>query len=439
MQTVQHVMTHVRPEGPTPLTQQLAQLQQYIASIAPQLRQQNQTVTVVIATQGTPTLDGGGGNNPGQQFVQTLKALEALPVWVVFRLCTDDERVFDFYNSLDSSISLPFDCLDDFFGESLEVYLRNPWLTYGLPLHRFRELGFRVDVLDAIDERALTLSEVRDLCYLLFATQPLPDPAVNWDAFMQAVSSLVAREKQQWNPVTRKVSPWINLHDLNRLYGGVARGHAAPQPHPMMQQGYPTQQQHQSQQYQQQRPPPPTPQQYPPYTTQTPSHNAPAQQPPMRPSTSQMPSHSAPPQRPMQHSVPHPPASDSQPTSVPEAPNNGTGSDIAAVKTSVMTKWALQPPNFQAPRPIAYLLGTLHTTFPPANGIEPHEYFNKWKPFSVEALSSGQTAVIKRAVRKTKFFLHPDKLPRDFSEKQTFLCKTLWDVTADAWEAAPKD
>jgi hypothetical protein len=37
-----------------------------------------------------------------------------------------------------------------------------------------------------------------------------------------------------------------------------------------------------------------------------------------------------------------------------------------------------------------------------------------------------------------KFFLHPDKLPNDFSEKQTLLCKTIWDVTADAMEAENK-
>jgi hypothetical protein len=42
------------------------------------------------------------------------------------------------------------------------------------------------------------------------------------------------------------------------------------------------------------------------------------------------------------------------------------------------------------------------------------------------------------AVRKMKFFLHPDKLPHDFSEKQSLLCKVIWEVTADAVEAENK-
>jgi hypothetical protein len=38
-------------------------------------------------------------------------------------------------------------------------------------------------------------------------------------------------------------------------------------------------------------------------------------------------------------------------------------------------------------------------------------------------------------MRKTKFFLHPDKLPKDLTNEQSFVCKMLWDIVADAWEA----
>jgi hypothetical protein len=41
---------------------------------------------------------------------------------------------------------------------------------------------------------------------------------------------------------------------------------------------------------------------------------------------------------------------------------------------------------------------------------------------------------LNKAVRKVRFFLHPDKLPRDLNEEQQFMCKLLWDVTNDAWE-----
>jgi hypothetical protein len=46
-----------------------------------------------------------------------------------------------------------------------------------------------------------------------------------------------------------------------------------------------------------------------------------------------------------------------------------------------------------------------------------------------------QTLFTSAAVRKVKFFLHPDKLPHDFNADQKFLCRTLWDITADSLEA----
>jgi len=37
-------------------------------------------------------------------------------------------------------------------------------------------------------------------------------------------------------------------------------------------------------------------------------------------------------------------------------------------------------------------------------------------------------------MRKAKFFLHPDKLPKDLTENQAILFKTLWDVIRDSWD-----
>jgi len=41
---------------------------------------------------------------------------------------------------------------------------------------------------------------------------------------------------------------------------------------------------------------------------------------------------------------------------------------------------------------------------------------------------------LKKGVRKLRVFLHPDRLPKDFDKKQTFVCKMLWDVSNDGWE-----
>jgi len=98
--------------GPTPLTTQLRILREHLVTIAPQLRARRQTATVVLATQGLPTNERGETSHlVVQEFVDLLRSLEALPVWIVLRMCTDDDRAFDFYNGLDAQIQLPFDVL----------------------------------------------------------------------------------------------------------------------------------------------------------------------------------------------------------------------------------------------------------------------------------------------------------------------------------------
>ena len=69
------------------------------------------------------------------RFGKALGSLAGLPVSTVIRLCTDDDEVVNFYNSLDENLELNMDVLDDFVGEAKEIHSKNKWLTYGLPLH----------------------------------------------------------------------------------------------------------------------------------------------------------------------------------------------------------------------------------------------------------------------------------------------------------------
>ena len=48
--------------------------------------------------------------------------------------------------------------------------------------------------------------------------------------------------------------------------------------------------------------------------------------------------------------------------------------------------------------------------------------------------NSPDEAKLKKAVRKLRVLLHPDRLPREFDKKQIFVCKMLWDVSNDAYE-----
>ena len=108
------------------------------------------------------------------------------------------------------------------------------------------------------------------------------------------------------------------------------------------------------------------------------------------------------------------------------------------IKHDILIHWALQPPQLQMLRPIDALVTSIHTVFPPALGVPGHEYFTKWTPFTrnelVDDNGRPDDGKLKKAVRKLRFFLHPDKLPRDLSAEQKFMVKMLWDVTNDAWE-----
>jgi hypothetical protein len=179
-------------------------------------------VAIIIATDGLPTDDQGyGGDEITKDFVQALRALEGLPVWVVIRLCTDEDDVTKFYNKLDGMLELSLEVIDDFLGEATEVSKNNPWLNYALPIHRCRELGYHDRLFDLIDERQLTKGELRDFCVLLFGTEyeEIPDPLSSWDDFIAYIEERLNYETEQWSPLKKKLKPWISIKRLKKTYG----------------------------------------------------------------------------------------------------------------------------------------------------------------------------------------------------------------------------
>jgi hypothetical protein len=122
------------------------------------LRRQGRKALVVIATDGEAT----NGN-----LAVAMRPLKNLPVAVLIRFCTSDEGVLRYWNKIDQELELHLDVLDDLLGEAKEVHRYNPWLTYGEPLQRLREFGCSAKELDLLDERKLTLEEVRKVCSLM--------------------------------------------------------------------------------------------------------------------------------------------------------------------------------------------------------------------------------------------------------------------------------
>jgi len=218
----QQTMANAQPGGVTPLVPHLHEIRDELRRLEPQLRANGSKVAIVLATDGLPTdAQGYHSAHVKQQFVDALRQLEALPVWIVVRLCTDEDAVVEYYNNLDAQLELSLEVLDDIVAEAKEVCEQNKWLTYGLPLHRMREHGFHHRLFDLLDERKLSKGELRQFFRLLFGSSfdEAPDPEVDWEAFVKLVGALQGKEKKVWNPITRKVAPWVDVKKLNKEYG----------------------------------------------------------------------------------------------------------------------------------------------------------------------------------------------------------------------------
>ena len=93
------------PTGSTPLDASVQRICDMVEPKAEKLRAHGQKVVVVIATDGLP--------NDRTRFISAMQRLQALPVWTVVRLCTDDDSVTEYYSNLDKDLEAPLEVLDD--------------------------------------------------------------------------------------------------------------------------------------------------------------------------------------------------------------------------------------------------------------------------------------------------------------------------------------
>lgn len=189
--------------------------------------------------------DGREGEHATTRFLETLNLLQGSSVFVVIRLSTDDQRVVDFYNDLDrrmdavtkqpklygedciSGHNLHLDVLDDFVSEAAAVHEHNPWLNYAYPLHLCRESAVQFPVFDALNDRPLQMDELVEFLTLLFdrnqyawALQPLPNPQTQYADFRAEVLDMNRKAGSVYDPIKRRSALWIDIHQLDRIYGG---------------------------------------------------------------------------------------------------------------------------------------------------------------------------------------------------------------------------
>jgi hypothetical protein len=181
---------------------------------------------LVIATDGVPTsaLSVGSHDAEKRKLVEALKRLGfELSVFVVIRLTTDDDNVIDFYNKVDEELELPLEVLDDIQSEAKEIRSQgNGWLTYSPLLHKIREGGTFVKLLDLLDERCLTPTEVSVLVQLLLRQEqdePMPRSA---ESFCDALADAITRTPLVYDPLTYRMSAPIKLSEVKwAMTGGL--------------------------------------------------------------------------------------------------------------------------------------------------------------------------------------------------------------------------
>ena len=69
-------------------------------------------------------------------------------------------------------------------------------------------------LFDDIDERALTPGQVKKFCELLLGCPPLPEPDLDRQAFLDAINTALAAQPQIFDPISKKITPWIKTEFL---------------------------------------------------------------------------------------------------------------------------------------------------------------------------------------------------------------------------------
>lgn len=217
------VIRRTTPNGSTPLTKHLLELQQRIEQIQPFLELEERSVVIVVATDGLPTdKDGRSTKEEQNDFLEVLRSIQKMSVQVVIRLCSKNDEIVQFYHNLDKDLELQVDVITDFLSEAKQIHLHNKWLNYGISLHRCREMGFYNTIFDILNERQLTKDELLEFLKILFGWDKFrnaPNIHTEWKMFKSLLTRIVKAEGKQWCPITQRMDYWIDFYWLEKVYG----------------------------------------------------------------------------------------------------------------------------------------------------------------------------------------------------------------------------
>eukprot|EP00746_Dinoflagellata_sp_MGD_P000821 gnl/MRDRNA2_/MRDRNA2_101511_c0_seq1.p1 gnl/MRDRNA2_/MRDRNA2_101511_c0~~gnl/MRDRNA2_/MRDRNA2_101511_c0_seq1.p1 ORF type:complete len:498 (+),score=96.83 gnl/MRDRNA2_/MRDRNA2_101511_c0_seq1:93-1586(+) len=231
LQSLQAMLDATQPGGLTPLNDRLQEIYHRIRAQHAQLAENGQRIVLVIATDGLPTsrISSTTTSRHKSELVEMLKKLGfELSVFTVIRLTTDDDNVVDYYNQVDAELELPLEVIDDIKAEAKEIESQgNAWLTYSPLLHKIREGGTFVKLLDLLDERRLTPTEISVFVQLLLRREqeePMPRSA---EDFCNAVDGALQHADLVYDPLKGRMGPSVKLHQVKWALSGGLAGHVA--------------------------------------------------------------------------------------------------------------------------------------------------------------------------------------------------------------------
>lgn len=198
------------PAGQTPLCHHIKCVVAAIEKMAPEMRRLKKKAAVIICSDGESS-DG--------KVSRALEPLRNLPALVVIRLCTDHEKIVDYWNNIDKELELEMDVIDDLVQDAKQVKEANPWLVYGDELHRLREFGAAFKEMDLIDETPLGSEQAMTFLKVLLNRKDLPHPQVDWNEFYEAVKRESDTQNLIFDPLCGAFKHPVDMNELKKAYG----------------------------------------------------------------------------------------------------------------------------------------------------------------------------------------------------------------------------
>ena len=97
-----------------------------------------------------------------------------------------------------------------------------PVSRYAFELHKLREWGTSVKVLDTLDEFPIDCSALPAFCEIILgkdACDGLPHPQLDWKGFLKAIDEKQKQIPEVWDPARKRKRPWFDLRKMSKAYG----------------------------------------------------------------------------------------------------------------------------------------------------------------------------------------------------------------------------